>query len=314
MDVHVRAIEAVAEAVRRSRSHEAGPSNYARTRAALEQVSSTTRRHGKEAVKTALAEIQRLKLRPVDPSTLEWNVFRLFETSYSEVKWTKWLAAILSPERGPKLSALVWRSLCDAVVQQEVEPRPVARNRHPATLDTWLEMRDTPLTRGCVDRECRDLEHGCTDIEIEAPGTFVILENKLSAGWHDLDGVPQPVRYRKIGLKRCARTKPRLGLVVLTHRRKLDLGPHLDWVKITYESLARALRINLKKTLGEEATMQGLLELWPALLTIAAIEQDLLSLDIQHQCKLAEESSAEWAWRHIEPLNKVIDHLPDEEG
>jgi len=140
----LRAIEAVAETVRRSRSRRVGPSRLAQVRSALRRVSSVTQLHGKHAVNDALEMIEHQLLRPIDPSAIEWNVFRLFETSDSEVDWTKWLAAALRPENGPELSEIVWRSLCDAVWRQGQEPRPIARDGCLATLDTWRVLRDNP--------------------------------------------------------------------------------------------------------------------------------------------------------------------------
>ena len=309
-EVRVRAIEAVADAVRRARDRAIEPRRHERARAALEQVADVTRRHGAAAVAESLAAIEELLLRPVDPSAIAWNVFQLFETSDSEVDWTKWLAANLSPEKGAALSALVWRSLCDAIVRQGVEPRPVVPGERVATLDSWREARDVPLVRECVDRECHDAEHGRTDIEVRAPGIFVVLENKLDAGWHDGDGEPQAVRYRKIGLKHCAPTQ-QLGLVLLSKHRDFPLGEGCDdWVKITYEDLARALRRNLRATVGEATPAATLLALWPGLLTIAAIEQDLRGLDIARCCARARGGS----WRSIRPLTDVISYLRDEEG
>lgn len=218
MEHRVRAIEAVASAVRRSR--EAEPSRRANLRAALEQVSQDTRRHSEATVRTLLEVVEGMMLRPADPSEIPWNVFRLFETSGSETAWTKWLAAMLSPEQGSQLSALVWRSLCDAIVQQKRDPCPVNPRERLATRETWCEERNTPLLRGCVSRECHDPKHGRTDIEVRAPGIFLVLENKLDAGWHDGAGDRQPVRYRRIGIKGCTPTQ-QLGLVVLVKKPKL---------------------------------------------------------------------------------------------
>lgn len=303
MSDRVRAIEAVAKVVRRSR--EAEPSRRANLRAALGQVSRATQHHSKGTVRELLEMIEGMMLRPVDPSEIPCNVFRMFEISGSEVAWTKWLAAMLSPEQGSQLSALVWRSLCDAIAEQELEPCPIDRREELASRATWRKLRDAPPERGHVKRERHHVRHGRTDIEVRTPKIFLILENKLDAGWHDSDGGRQLVRYRKIGITGCVQSQ-RLGLVVLTKNPKLELGKRCeDWLKITYRDLARALRGNLREALGRGASAPRLLDLWPALLTVTAIEQDLLGLDIAQR----RDTNSRQPWLSITPLVEVISHL-----
>lgn len=118
----IRALEAVALVVRSSSGH-GDPDRQARTIAVLEHVATLTQALGIAAVDLALAAVREAMIEPLDPSTIGWNPFRFFEVEDKETSWTRWLAAILSPESMPELSCLVWRSLCDAVVAQGREPR-----------------------------------------------------------------------------------------------------------------------------------------------------------------------------------------------
>jgi hypothetical protein len=52
------------------------------------------------------------------------------------------------------------------------------------------------------------------------------------------------------------------------------------------------------------------LGLWPALLTVAAIEEDLLGFDMATQLDIARLRS----WKSIEALNGIWEYLHDEEG
>lgn len=304
----VRAVESVAEAVRRSRR--VPSEQQAKTVAALEHVASVTRGHGATAVEHSLAAIDEALLRPIDPSEFSWSVFRLFHVSNRETAWTRWIAGILSPELGRELSALAWRSFCDAIVCHSAEPTPCDVTDRLATLADWRAARDVPLSPGSLNSEDADERLGRTDISVRAPSMFAIIENKLDADWHDGNGEPQAVRYRKIGLKRRTQDQ-RLGLVVLTKRDDFELdGRCRDYVKITYRDLARALRRNLRSALCEADDAKSALRLWPAFLTVAAIEQDLLGLDIASQLDTARLRS----WKAIEMLNEIVQYLHDEDG
>lgn len=308
VDATVRAVESLAEVVRRSQR--VTLAQQAKTAAALEHVASITQSHGASAVERSLAAINEALLRPLDPSEITWNVFRLLDVADKETAWTKWLSGLLNPECGPELSALAWRSFCDAITRHAVEPKPCNDTDRIATLADWRAARNIALPIGSVDSENSDKAFGRTDITACLPGMFAIIENKLDADWHDGDGEPQAVRYRKIGLKR-RMPDQRLGLVVLTKRDdfKLDNRCH-DYVKITYKDLARAFRRNLRTPLRESSSASTVLELWPALLTVGAIEQELLVLDIASRLRAARSRS----WRSIEALSEIWEHLRDEDG
>lgn len=277
---------------------------------AVENVASVTRTHGQVSVEDGLAKIAAEMLAPVDPSSIGWNAFRAFEVERSETAWTKWLAALLSPENGAALSRLAWRSVCDAVLTQRCDPEVCVDEERDVLADAavWRHAREQTLVDGSVEREVTDENHGRPDIVIDAPGLFVVLENKLDAGWHDGDE-PQPVQYREFGLKHRAAGQ-RLGLVLLTKREEFKLEAHCaDYVRILYRDVARALRRNLRQALAADASPAALLMLWPALITVTAIEHELLGIDIQHSVAAARSRS----WRAMSDLNHILSYLHEEQ-
>jgi hypothetical protein len=302
----VGAIEAVASAVRRMR--EPDPERVARLERAVHAIATTTREHGEASVRTALAAIAASMIAPVDPSAVTWNAFRMFEVEEAETAWTKWNAALLSPENGAALSRLVWRSFCEAVLEQHdavTDGGPRGAGVF-ATAQDWETARDVPLPPGSVDREVSDPELGRPDIVIETPALLVVLENKLDAGWHDGEQT-QAAKYRRFGVK--YRRERKLGLVLLTKRDDFEMGADgTDYVRVLYRDLARALRRNLGRVLEVDSSPSTMLSLWPALMTVAAIEQDLLGFDIQG----AVANAASRSWRAMSGLNEIVDHLHEE--
>lgn len=304
----IAAIETVAKAVRRAREAK-DPARSERMIAAVENVASVTRTHGQATVEYGLAKITAEMLAPVDPSSIGWNAFRAFEVESSETAWTKWIAALLSPENGAALSRLAWRSVCDAVLAQRYNPEACVEEERDVLADAaaWRHAREQTLVGGSVEREVADENLGRPDIVIDAPGLFVVLENKLDANWHDGDE-PQPVKYRQFGLKHRAAGQ-RLGLVLLAKREELELEAHCaDYVRILYRDVARALRHNLRQALAADASPPALLVLWPALITVAAIEHELLGIDIQRSVAAARLCS----WRAMSKLNHILSYLHEE--
>jgi hypothetical protein len=270
----VLAVERVVSAVRQSRL--AGSERSGRVATAIQEIATITRARGQASVEHALATVAASMITPVDPSSLTWNAFRLFEIEDSETSWTKWMASLLSPENGTALSQLAWRSVCDAVLEQGQKPPVHAEPEDNvlATAQDWRSAREIPLPYGSVDREVADEDLGRPDIVVDAPDLFVVLENKLDAGWHD-GAETQAAKYHQFGMKHRG-TRQRLGLVLLTKRDDFEMGADgVNWVRILYRDLARALRRSLRQALGVDASHSSLLALWPALLTVAAIEQDL---------------------------------------
>ncbi len=292
------------------RRHASRPEDTSRLTAAVTLVAEAARTHGAKAVAEGIPQIRAAMLTPVDPSSLRWTVHELLEVEDSEPSWTKWLAGILKPESGVRLSALVWRSLVDAVVAQGRDPQPrECEHGVLADLAFWRGEANRALPFGSVDREVPDPDLGRPDILIDAPGLYVVLENKLEEGWHD-GPEPQAVRYRRFGLKYRAAGK-RLGLVVLTNRDDFGLDPEFaDYVRIDYRALGQALRRSLRAEfdhLGKclEHSLEVVLEAWPAIITVGAIERNLLGFDIRGLVYGSETAS----WHALEKVSQILQYL-----
>ena len=305
-ETQIRAIEALAAVVRdqtkRGNKHKTG------VEAAVKAVADVARSHGAEAVGRALTEARGALIQPLDPSTLDWDVFRLFEHEDSETHWTKWLASTFKPEHGEALSHVTWRALCGAVIRQSQEPtvRVPEEGGVLAVLDDWRTAKAHPPARGEVDREVHDDEFGRTDIIIATSSLYVLLENKLEEGWHDTDE-PQAVRYRRFALKHRAGRK--LALVLLTNRDDFKLvDDYADYVRIDYRSLARSLRDELKAELQRDPSIASAFALWPALMTVAAIEHNLLHIDMTRYLM----PNAVVSWQSLGPVTEIVRYLRED--
>jgi hypothetical protein len=302
----LRAIEMVARSVRDASSDE--EARRAALVPAITAVAGAVTSHGTASVQRALSELGELLLQPIDPSDIAWNAFRMFDVADKETAWTQWIAGILSPESGTELSAIAWRSLCDAVAQGG-EPQACVDDENLATLADWRAMRDVPLPNWSVATEEADPDLGRTDITVNANGMFIIVENKLDADWHDGSAATQAERYRNIGMKR-RQLSQRLGLVLLTKRDAFEMEEHCrDYIKVTYRGWARSLRRSLRGV-GDMDPRRAI-ALAPALLTVAAIEQDLLGITIK---ELRDLATGQHSWKWLKPLADLIAHLRNEEN
>jgi hypothetical protein len=242
----------------------------------------------------------------IDPSELA-SVFRLMEASDSETRWTVWLCSMLSASNGEQLVQLTWRTLTDAIIASGVA-RAVAPDYPLADLVDWqVAGEQMPF----VDREVADPAWegeeslGRLDLVIQTDTMFIVLENKLDEGWHDHDDGEgkQAIRYRNYARKHHGTR--RIGLVLLTNRGDFKLEPEFcDYVRIDYRQLAKALRRRLREALAG-ASKATTLALGPALLTVAAIEKDLLNLDL---ATLRAASS----WRDLEKVNAAAIYLQED--
>jgi hypothetical protein len=185
-----------------------------------------------------------------------------------------------------------------------VEPEARQDAENLASLSDWKTARDRVVKRvGCEEAESQ----ARTDLTIEVEGLFVVLENKLDAPWHNGVGDPQAVLYRRIGMKRRG-PEQRLGLVLLTKREGFDLEGHVDFIKVTYLDVARGLRRVLRSELegiGPISPAQAF-ALGPAMLTVVAIEQELLGLDIQ---RLRTVARGDQLWKWLGPLAELSGYL-----
>jgi hypothetical protein len=97
--------------------------------------------------------------------------------------------------------------------------------------------------------------------------------------------------------------------VLLTKRDDFEMGADgADYVRVLYRDLARALRRNLRRALEVDSSPNAIFALWPAQMTVAAIEQDMLGFDIQG----AVANAANRSWRAMSGLNEIVDYLHEE--
>lgn len=215
-------------------------------------------------------------LLPVDPLHQTWNVFRLFGVEYEETRWTQWLAAILRPENGARCSRVAWAAFCDAVARRAAL-LPPAGTDNIADHGHWTTIAaEVPA----VEDEVSDGDLGRLDMLFTTTGIVAAVENKLWANWHDGPTAPQADRYREIARNRLAGdTHRRLGLVLLSQREGLKRGDYPpDYVHVRWSDLGQSLRRALRR---EWSADQGtIIELWPIVLTLVSIEQDLLGLSL----------------------------------
>jgi PD-(D/E)XK nuclease superfamily len=215
-------------------------------------------------------------LLPVDPLHQTWNVFRLFDLEYEEIRWTQWLAAILRPENGKRCSRIAWSAFCAAVARRaELQPPSGASNL--ASHVHWNEIaREAPV----VEDEVPEKGLGQLDMLVTTPSIVAAVENKLWAHWHDGPKAPQADRYRELANKRLVGDMHRrLGLVLISQREGLKPGDYpADYIHVSWRDLGQELRRALKhEWSGDQHTV---IELWPLILTLVSIEQDLLGLSL----------------------------------
>lgn len=212
-------------------------------------------------------------LLPVDPLAQSWNVFRAFGVEYKETSWTQWLAAILRRENGERCARVAWGAFCDAVARR-AELMPPTGEPNLADLAHW---RTIAVEVPEVEAEVPDGKLGRLDMLVETPSIVAAVENKLWADWHDGPNQPQADRYRKIAKNRLGDdTHRRLGLVLLSQRAGLKPGDYpKDYIHVRWTDLGQSLRRALRRewSVGHQST---LIELWPIVLTLVSIEQDLL--------------------------------------
>jgi hypothetical protein len=266
--------EAIARVAAAQRAH-AARSNWTSWASAVERVAEVTRRTGDTAARELRAAIA--KVRPMS-AEISWDPFSLFELQSSETSWTRWIAAILDPAHGADLSRWSWRTLCDAATAA------AARQKRPAeSAARWQAAREAAPGVGGVRAEDAYLEVGSIDLVAVTPKFVLVLENKLWEDWHDSAKGRQANRYRKaaeiLSLKH-ARPAVLVLLSARTDLRYVDgLSPGpcevpFDYLWISYREWAQSMRRSLPAS-------RTSIELWPAFLTLAAIERHILGLTIR---------------------------------
>jgi hypothetical protein len=267
--------------------------------AAIERVSATVRERGDASARELLKRIKQARLSPYEPFDLHWNPFRLFGVESDEPAWTQWFGALLDPRCGQELARVAWAGLCTAAARS-VSVHPFVSRQAAAS---WQARALKPPMTGQVTVEYSTPTLGTPDLVVELNDDVILLENKLWEDWHDwsLDG-RQADRYRKIGLRLAGTRK--LHLVLLSARPDLEYvdaespGPlkvPRDWLWIPYAELARGLRAAFRSL-----DIPDLATVWPILLTIAAIERDVLGLDVP---------SRDPTWRDLSMLSRAVTQM-----
>lgn len=213
-------------------------------------------------------------LLPVEPLRQAWNVFRLFDVEYDETRWTQWLAAVLRPESGERCSRVAWGAFCDAVSRRAVSQRPSGASNLADHVHWNRIAAEIPV----IEDEVSDGDLGRLDLLFTTASIVAAVENKLWADWHDSTKGKQACRYREIANRRLTGdTQRRLGLILLSEREGLKPGDYPpDYIHVSWRDLGQALRRALERELsGDPNTV---IELWPIVLTLVSIEQDLLGL------------------------------------
>jgi hypothetical protein len=215
-------------------------------------------------------------LLPVDPLRQTWNVFRLFDIERAEIRWTQWFAAILRPKNGKRCSHVAWGAFCAAVARR-AELRPPSGASNLASYVHWNEIASEAPE---VEDEVLEKGLGQLDMLVTTPSIVAAVENKLWAHWHDGSKAPQADRYRTIANKRLVGdTHRRLGLVLLSQRERLKSSDYpADYIHVSWRDLGQEFRRALAREWSSE--QQTVLELWPLILTLVSIEQDLLRLSL----------------------------------
>jgi hypothetical protein len=173
----------------------------------------------------------------------------------------------------------------------------------------WRRASELHPTIGGVHPEYAYPGKGIVDLLIETPDSVTVLENKLWEDWHDWsDESRQADRYRAIATQLATQRKKVSRLLLLSAREDLEyveaLSPNelqvpRDYVWISYTHLARALRWEIRE---KSIASERILEFWPALLTVNAIERCILGLR-----KVPPEKAG---WRDLSQLTRALLLVP----
>ncbi len=265
-------------AVRRAVAEHAATAQRDRSRslAAMRAVGEFTRSHYAEQTDRLIATIGD-RLSPHDPLRQTWSATRAFGVEDDEVRWTKWLAALLRPGNGPRSARVAWTALCDAAARR-IAQRPLIGTDPLLDETGWRSMAALAPE---VHDEVRHPTYGQLDLLITTSAAVVAIENKLWAGWHDSASGKQADRYRSLARERLGNAlERRLALVLLSQRDGLAAGDHypLDYVHVSWRDLGQALRRALPSRWWTD--VETAVEVWPIIQMLVSIEQDLLDLNL----------------------------------
>ena len=198
------------------------------------------------------------RLLPVEPFRQSWNLFRVFEVEHQRARWTQWLGALLHPENGSRCARVAWAAFCDAVARRATK-LPSVGSTGLADASHWE----------AVAEEVPAVEHEGADLLVTCPSMVITIETRLA----DATSVPAAA-CRAVAEERLSiNTSRRLGLVLLAPLDGLEPEP-ADYIQVSWRDLGQALRRALRGEWSYE--QQAVVDLWPIILTLVTIEQDLL--------------------------------------
>ncbi|MEJ7602897.1 MAG: hypothetical protein WKG01_33725 [Kofleriaceae bacterium] len=198
------------------------------------------------------------RLLPVEPFRQSWNVFRVFEVEHQRARWTQWLGALLGPEHGSRCARVAWTAFCDAAARRAAK-LPSVGSSGLADASHWE----------AVAEEVPAVEHEAADLLVTCPSMVITIEVRLSDASHTPAAAGRAIAENRLSIN----TQRRLGLVLLTPLEGLEHEP-ADYIQVSWRDLGQALRRALRNEWSYE--QQAVVDLWPIILTLVSIEQDLL--------------------------------------
>jgi hypothetical protein len=220
-----------------------------------------------------------------------------------EPAWTRWLAHLF---RLPSTGEAAWSGFCE-VVAGSMDARHDLPNGRVATASDWRAAAGAPPEPAKIETERPTGDGGFMDVTVDRAELFAVVENKLWEGWHDRPAIRQDECYEQAAGVVAAGRK--VGLVFLSAYEADEAMRRRSpaWVFITWAAFARALRRRLKQTPGTLSAEE--IQAVPLLLTVAAIEQDLLGFRLD----ACVQDTAK-PWRSLDLLARMTRHLEESYG
>lgn len=217
-----------------------------------------------EEVKKLQNEISKYCKDEFDPLNFRWSVFNITGVAHKETRWTKWLASCFDGRNGEKVARLFWRALCLSVCYSSNTNNDV---ENILSAEDWKRMAKDEPPKDVKPEE--PIEKGRLDIVFRNPKELIVLENKLESGE---SGEGQFDKYAKWALKKSKGQK--IGLVLLSQKQWDEKLPG-GYINITYKTFSGFLRAGLKDHFGHIVKESEKIYLWPVIMTLVSIEQDL---------------------------------------
>lgn len=217
-----------------------------------------------EEVKRLQKEISEYCEDEFDPLNFRWSVFNITGVAYKETRWTKWLASCFDGRNGERVARLFWRALCRSVSYSSSTERVV---ENILSAEDWEEMAEDEPPQDVKPEE--PIEKGRLDIVFMNPKKLIVLENKLES---PESGEGQFDKYAEWARKEAKGRK--IGLVLLSKEQWNEKLPE-GYINITYEIFGGFLRAELREHFVHITKDSEKLYLWPVIMTLVSIEQDL---------------------------------------